>query len=143
VLEENKVISERLREMWNKGDVTVVDELHTANFINHDPSRPDVTDLESYKRFVNEVRASMPDYHVVAEDVIAEGDKVVTRWTGTGTNEGAYGTIPPTGKQANLAGVTIYRLEDGKVAEAWWVYDSLGMMQQLGIIPVMQTPAAT
>jgi steroid delta-isomerase-like uncharacterized protein len=97
-----------------------------------------VVDLESYKRFITEVRASMPDYHVAAEDVVGEGDKVVTRWVGTGTHEGAYTGIPPTGKHATLEGVTIYRFEDGRIAEAWWVYDSLGMMQQLGIIPNMQ-----
>ena len=138
MVEQNKAITARATELWNTGDLSLVDDIHTADFANHDPSRLDVADLECYKRFIAEVRSSMPDYQVIAQDTIAEGDKVVTRWIGNGTHQGEYAGIPPTGQQATLAGVTIYRFEADKIAEAWWVYDSLGMMQQLGIIPVMQ-----
>jgi steroid delta-isomerase-like uncharacterized protein len=138
MIEQNKVITARATEFWNAGDLALVDEIHATNFVNHDPSRPDVTDLESYKLFIAEVRTSMPDYQVTAQDTIAEGDKVVTRWIGNGTHQGEYVGIPPTGQHATLAGMTIYRFEAGKIAEAWWVYDSLGMMQQLGIIPSLE-----
>ena len=136
--EQNKVVTARATELWNTGDLSLVNSIHTADFVNHDPSRPDVIDLDSYKRFIAEVRTSMPDYQVSAQDTIAEGDRVVTRWSGSGTHQGEYAGIPPTGQQATMDGVTIYRFEGGKIAEAWWVYDSLGMMQQLGIIPAMQ-----
>ncbi len=139
MLEQNRTITEGATELWNLGDLAQVDEIHTADFVNHDPSRPDVTDLESYKRFIAEVRTSMPDYQVAIQDTIAEEDIVVTRWLGSGTHQGEYVGIPPTGRQATLVGVTIYRFEAGKIAEAWWIYDSLGMMQQLGVIPSMQT----
>ncbi len=138
MLEQNKVVTERATELWNTGDLALVDEIHAADFVNHDPSRPDVVDLESYKRFIAEVHASMPDYQVTVQDTIAEGDKVVTRWLGRGTHQGEYMGIPPTGKQTTLAGITIYRFEAGLISEAWWVYDSLGVLQQLGVIPSMQ-----
>lgn len=138
MLEQYRIITERATELWNTGNLALVDEIHAANFVNHDPARPDVIDLESYKRFIGEVHTSMPDYQVIVQDTIAEGDKVVSRWTGSGTHQGEYVGIPPTGKQATLAGMTIYRFEAGKIAEAWWVYDSLGVMQQLGVIPSMQ-----
>ena len=139
MLEQNRIMTERATKLWNTGDLAQVDEIHAADFINHDPSRPDVTDLESYKGFIAEVHTSMPDYRVTVQDTVVEEDRVVTRWMGSGTHQREYVGIPPTGRRASLAGMTIYRFEAGKIAEAWWVYDSLGLMQQLGVIPSMQS----
>jgi steroid delta-isomerase-like uncharacterized protein len=138
MLAENRKITERSTNLWNTGNLSIADEIFTTGYTHHDPARPDVRDLKDLKEWLVEVRASLPDLHVTIEDVVAEGDKVVTRWFSTGTNLGEYGGIPPTGKKATWTGMTITRFEAGKMAESWWNYDSLGLMQQLGLIPAMQ-----
>ena len=77
-------------------------------------------------------RAGFPDVVFKVEDQVAEGDKVVTRWRARGTNTGDFNGMPATGKAITLPGITIQRLEDGKIAEAWVQYDQLRLMQQLG-----------
>ena len=81
-------------------------------------------------------RTSFPDFHVTSEDIIAEGDKVVSRWTASGTHKGELFGIPPTGKKATWKGISIYRFADGKIVEAWGDADFLGLLQQLGVMPV-------
>jgi predicted ester cyclase len=77
----------------------------------------------------------MPDIHVTIEDMIAEGDRLACRWECSGTHQVDFFGIPATGKKATWTGVTIYRFDSGKIVEAWWAEDALGMLQQLGIIP--------
>jgi steroid delta-isomerase-like uncharacterized protein len=134
---ENKAIVERLVELWNSGDLAIADEIFAADFVNHDPNRPEVTDFESYKAWVVENRTAFPDFHTEVQDMIAEGDKVASRWTVAGTHKGEFSGIPPTGVRVTVTGMNIHRLVDGKIVEAWWSYDMLGMMQQLGVIPPM------
>jgi len=81
------------------------------------------------------LRAAFPDLHVTIEDVLAEGDKVVQRWSGHGSHQGELMGLPPSGKRISVAGITISRFEGGKVAEEWELYDMMGMMQQLGALP--------
>jgi steroid delta-isomerase-like uncharacterized protein len=78
--------------------------------------------------------AAFPDINVTVEDVIAEGDKAVTRWTIRGTHRGELMGIAPTDKPIELKGITIHRIEGGKIVEEWERYDNLGMMQQLGVV---------
>jgi predicted ester cyclase len=80
-------------------------------------------------------RSAFPDLRIIIEDQVAEGDKVVTRWRGSGTHQGDLFGIAPTGNRVSLVGITINRIEGGKVAEEWQIFDALGMMQQLGAIP--------
>jgi steroid delta-isomerase-like uncharacterized protein len=134
---ENKAIVERLVELWNTGDLSIADEIFAADFVNHDPNCPKVTDFENYKAWVVENRTAFPDFHTEVQDMIAEGDKAASRWTVTGTHKGEFSGIPPTGVQVTVTGMNIHRLVDGKIVEAWWSYDMLGMMQQLGVIPPM------
>jgi steroid delta-isomerase-like uncharacterized protein len=136
--EQNKAIFRQTIELWNTGDLALADHIYAADFTNHDPSRPDVTDIDGLLGFITEVHSGMPDFEVTLEDIIAEGDKVVSRWTSRGTHEGMYAGIPPTGKKASWKGVTIARFDSSKIAECWWVYDMLGALQQLGVIPGMQ-----
>jgi len=89
--EENKDIVRRaVAEIWNKGNMAVADELLAANFVNHDPvDTPETFNLEAYKQGASDTRTNFPDFHVTIEEQIAEeGDKVVTRWTCTGTHKG-------------------------------------------------------
>jgi len=130
--ETNKAIVQRSAdEIWNTGNLAIVDEIYGAEFLNHDPTAPDVRDLESYKQFIVGALAAFPDFHVTAEDVVAEGDKVAVRWTATGTQEGELPGIPATGRQVTWTGIDIHRIADGKIVEIWWSKDMLGMIQQL------------
>ena len=96
----NKEIVQRdAEEVWNQGNLAVADESFAPNFRHDDPLLGGVTDLDGYKAWVVEALAAFPDFHVTIDDMIAEGDKVATRWTVTGTHEGEYMGIPPTGNQ--------------------------------------------
>ncbi len=95
--------------------------------------------MEEARQFVSVFKSAFPDMSATIEDVIAEGDKVVTRWTIRGTHQGEIEEFgPPTGKQVEIKGITIHRIEDGKIAEEWERYDNLSVMQQLGIVPDQQ-----
>ena len=139
MLEQIKTIVDLTNEMWNTGDLSRFDEVFATNLVNHDPSQPDIVNYESLKAFIAEIHKSMPDLKTVIEDTIAENDKFVTRWVITGTHTGSLGGIPPAGKKLTYTGMTIARVEKGKIVEVWWNYDNLGMLQQLGVIPSMQT----
>jgi steroid delta-isomerase-like uncharacterized protein len=141
--EENKRIVERmLDEGWNPSNPAAFDELMTEDFVNHDPTAPQIRTREDLKAFHAARTAAFPDQHTTVQDLIAEGDQVVKRWTFRGTQTGDFLGIPPTGKQATLEGLSIYRIENGKIAEMWWGYDQLGVLQQLGVIPEpAQAPA--
>ena len=134
--EANKALAVRIgEEVWNQGNLAVADEIFATDFVYHDPSRPDVTDLESYKGWVVENRTAFPDFHVETHYMVAEGDKVAACWTVTGTHLGELMGIPPTGKQGTVTGMNILRLAGGKIVEAWWSSDMLALMEQVGVMP--------
>jgi steroid delta-isomerase-like uncharacterized protein len=134
---ENKALARRLvEEALNAGRLEVVDELVASDFVEHDPSLPEeVRGPAGVKELIAGYRAAFPDIHITIEDQIAEGDYVVSRWSGTGTHQGELMGMPATGKQATVTGITIDRIADGRIAESWDNWDTLGMMQQLGAIP--------
>jgi len=134
-IEANKAILLRAEEFWNTGNMAIADEVYSTDFVNHDPTALDVVDLESYKGFAAATRAGMPDFHVTPEVIAAEGDKVASCWTATGTQTGELVGIPPTGIQARWTGITIYHIDGGKVVEAWWSKDVAGLLEQLGVMP--------
>lgn len=128
----NKLLVLRVKaQFWNGKDIAGLDETHHANAIGHDPSFPGPPSYEAYKQSCLMYQVAFPDFHVTMHAVFAEGDKVVTRWTATGTQEGELLGIPASGRQVMFDGITIYRLADGKVAETWWAYDALGVVQQI------------
>jgi steroid delta-isomerase-like uncharacterized protein len=135
--EQNKAISRRLvEEAFNEGKLDVIDELVAPDFVNHDPSDPnEIRGPEGLKEFVRTYRSAFPDIRVTFEDQIAEGDKVVSRWTGRGTHKGELMGMPASGKQATVTGISIDHLEGGKIIETWNNWDTLGMLQQLGVVP--------
>ena len=134
--EENKATVRRsYEELWSKGNLDVVDELFVTNFVLHDPAQPGITDSEGYKQLVLTNRTAFPDLHFKVEDQLAEGDKVATRWTATGTHQGEFAGIPATGTQGMITGTTISRIVDGKIVEERSNWDTMGLMQQLGVIP--------
>jgi steroid delta-isomerase-like uncharacterized protein len=135
--EQNKAITRRLfEEILNKGNLALVDELFSSNYVLQTPTGP-VHGVEGYKQFVNMYLSAFPDLQFTIEDLIADQDQAVARWTGTGTHQGSLMGIPPTGKRATVTGISINRFENGKFVEGWLDFDALGMLQQLGVIPSM------
>jgi steroid delta-isomerase-like uncharacterized protein len=144
--EPNKAIVRRLiEELWNKGNLSLADELFAPNYEHHDASTLDFgRGPESEKKRATLYRAAFPDLRLTIEEIIAEGEIVMTRWSCRGTHKGDLSGIAPTGKQFNISGVTIARLANGKLAEGWVNWDALGLMQQLGIVPELaKTKAAS
>lgn len=132
--ENNKSIVLRLFEEVMKGNLAITDELMAEDYTQHSvfgiPNG-----REGFKQFFMAFATAVPDAQFVIEDVTAEGDKVVTRFTVNGTQTGALQGIPPTGKKFSMKGIDIFRVVDGKVVEHWDAVDQLGMLQQLGAIP--------
>ena len=135
--EGNKNVVRRLvEEVWNKGNLPVADELFTPNYAHHDAWTPDLgRGPESEKKRATLYRTAFPDLRLMIEDIIAEGETVVARWSCRGTHKGDLSGIAPTGKQVTISGVTITRFANGKMAESWVNWDALGLMQQLGVVP--------
>jgi steroid delta-isomerase-like uncharacterized protein len=137
--EENKaVLRSILEEIWNKGDLSRVNELMGVNHEYHATGGREFRGLEGLEPMVKMYRSAFPDYHVTIEDMIAEGDKVVCRYTEQGTHKGNLMDIPPTGKQYKMTGVIISRFAGGKEVEVWSYGDSHTLYQQLGVTPPTQ-----
>jgi len=135
--ETNKTVVRRLfEEVWNKGNLPVTDELFAPNYVHHDSSTPDVgRGPESEKKRATLYRTAFPDLRLTIEDIIAEGETVMARWSCRGTHKGDLSGIAPTGKQFTISGISIARIANGKMAEGWVNWDTLGLMEQLGVVP--------
>jgi steroid delta-isomerase-like uncharacterized protein len=131
--EENKELARRSWESVDNPDM--LDEAYASDVVWHMPDQ-DVQGIEEAKQFVTMFKTAFPDMSATVEDVIAEGDKVVTRVTLRGTHQGEVEEFgPPTGRQVESQGLTIHRIEGGKIVEEWNSYDNLSLMQQLGLVP--------
>ena len=134
--ETNKAVVHRyVEEGYNAANMAVIDELFATDFLNHDPSAPTVRDLEGLKQLILAQHAAFADVRTTIDDLVADGDKVVKRFSVRGTHTGDFNGIPATGKQFTLEGIDILRLMDGKIQEIWIGYDMLGVLQQLGVMP--------
>ena len=136
--EANKAIIRRLfEEAFGQGNLAVVDEIVALNHVNSGPGAlPGMpSGPEGSKMLITTYRNAFPDIHFTIDEQIAEGNTVVTRWTGHGTHNGELAGLPPTGKPATVVGVGVDRVENGKVVESWGLFDQFGMLQQLGVIP--------
>lgn len=138
--QQNKKVERRLiEEVWNRGNYDVIDQLVARDYVGHSTTPQDETrGPEAYKAFYASLHAAFPDFNVTIEDQIAEGDRVVTRWTASGTHLGPFRGIPPTGNRGAITGITIERLANGKVVECWTNADDLGLLRLLGVVPEMQ-----
>jgi steroid delta-isomerase-like uncharacterized protein len=138
-LETNKAIARRWsEELWTQGRLYVADEIVAPDYVRHDPSDPvPVSGPEGVKRLVTMVRTALPDMRIEIEDLIAEGDLVVSRYHSTATDTGGYMGRPPTGKTTRTTAIQIFRIMDGKIVESWANRDDLGVLQQLGMIPAL------
>jgi steroid delta-isomerase-like uncharacterized protein len=137
--EQNKALARRfIEEIWNQKNLAAAKELMAATYVFHTPGSPPglPPGPEGFQQFASAFFTAFPDVHTSIEDQLAERDKVVTRWTSRGTNTGSLFGMPATGKSATITGITIDRIADGKIVESWDELDQLGMLQQLGVIPV-------
>ena len=133
--EENKALARRSWELVNQRTFDALEEVYAADAAIHEPDR-DFQSLEEAKQYIGTYFDAFPDLHFTIEDVIAEGDQAVSRWTLRGTHQGEIEELgPPTGRQFELEGITIHRIEDGRIAEEWERYDNLSFLQQLGLVP--------
>lgn len=128
-----------LEEVFNTGNVALVDELIAADAINHDPGLPaelrTLRGPEALKRTVTLYRSAFPDVKMTVDDAIREGDKVVLRWHAEGTHRGELAGLAPTAARVTVTGISIDHWKDGKIVEAWVEWDNLGLARKIGAVP--------
>ena len=132
--EQNKAIAKRaFEEILSQGHFELAEQLYARDFVNHGVHR-DAT-LEEDQTALRGWHQAFSDIAIVPEKLIAEGELVTVYWIARGTNTGTGNGLPATGKKAELAGITIWRIVDGKIKEEWSAFDQLSLMQQLGLLP--------
>lgn len=132
--ETQEIVRRFYEDVMGDGDIAALHELATDDYEEHDPFPGQGEGLSGLKTRTEMIRDGLAP-HFAVEDVIHEGDKLVVKWTNSGTHVGDFLGIPATNKSFSIAGIDIFRLRDGKLAEHWHVVDQLAMLQQLGLIP--------
>jgi len=133
--DQMKSLIDRLHLIWNTGDLAAVPDVYSADFVVHWPGSsgaPVSRGHAGIEKAIRETRSAFPDWHERIVDMIIDGDRVVTRYVSTGTHEGDYRDIAATGRRVEIDEVSIFRIEDGKVAEQWCMVDELTFLRQLG-----------
>lgn len=126
-------------EIWTDGNLETIDDLFAESFVLHDPSSADEQrGRDEYREYVETYRAAFPDLEYAVETVIAEDDIAALRYTARGTHEGELLGLEPTGERVSVSGMEMYRVEDGQITEMWTSYDSLGLFQELGVVPPLE-----
>ncbi|MCC7352175.1 MAG: ester cyclase [Anaerolineae bacterium] len=133
--EENKALVRRwVEETWNKGDLVTTSGLIVPDLIVHETVIPHVADLNGFGQFIILARTACPDLLYTVEEMFAEGNEVVTRWTLRGEHTGEWGGVSPTNKQVTMTGFAKYRLANGKIAEIWTDLRRSDLMEEIGIV---------
>jgi hypothetical protein len=133
-----KAFWRRFVQECNKGKaamLAVIDESCATNIVFHGATGMDIRGLKDFKQYMSSWFEAFPDGHMAIDDLVVEGDKVVARYTLTGTHKGEFMGIPPTNKKVTIWAIEIDRVVGGKCVEGWSRMDTLGFMQQLGVIP--------
>ena len=128
--EENKALIHRWVAAFNAGDLDVIDEVYAPTYIDHTPRPGQAPGPAGVREALVQVRASFPDIHITIEDLIAEGDKVTTRWLNRATFQAPFRGRPPTGKPFSFNVIRIYRIEGGKIVEHWGLTDLAQQLEQ-------------
>jgi predicted ester cyclase len=130
-----EIVRRALEEPWRNLDV--LDELVSSDYVGHDPAQPEpIRGIEGAKDNVNQYRSGFEGAQITVLEQIGEGDFVATRWEGRGSHAGEIVGIAPTGRDVAVSGLTLSRLENGKIVEEWTNWDTLGMLQQIGAVPI-------
>jgi steroid delta-isomerase-like uncharacterized protein len=134
--DRNKAVVRRLiEEGMNEGSEGTIDELVAPNFAAHEQEEMRMIGLDGFKELLGVYRTAFPDMKLTIDEIVAEGDKVVTWATFTGTHRGPLQSLPATGKPVKVKDVDMFRVQAGKVTEAWTHFDQWGLMKQLGVVP--------
>lgn len=127
-------------EVWNQGKIDAAGKYYADNYVDHNPAIPNQpAGLAGAKMVFGAFKSAFPDLTFTVDQLVSDGDKIAARWTATGTNTGGLMGMPPTGKSAVIIGIELYRIADGKVVERWGSFDQLGLMMQLGAVPMPPT----
>lgn len=134
--EENKELIRRHTSAFNEKRLEVIDETVDINYVDHGPFKGQLPGREGMKQAHQYFYEGFPDIYQTIDDMVAEDDKIVVRWTCTGTHLGHFVSVPiaPTGKVASVRGIDIFRITDGKIAECWHVAENLQLLLQLGVL---------
>jgi steroid delta-isomerase-like uncharacterized protein len=142
--DRNKALLHRFyEELWSQGDLEAIPELVAENFVDHHALPGAPPGREGLAALVTTWRTAFPDMRETVEDLVAEGDKVVGRFTMRGTHSGEFMGVPPTGRSVTMSGIDIVRVAGGKIAEFWYGEHLLELMQQLGAVPDFTADYAT
>lgn len=140
-MDNKEIVRRALEEPWT--DLSVLDELIDESYVGYDPAEPQpIRGIQGAKDNVNQYLSAFEGARIKVLDQIAEGDYVATRWEGKGRHTGELLGIPPSGKEATVTGQNFSRLANGKIVEEWSNWDTLGMLQQIGAIPSLETAQA-
>ena len=132
--DHNTSLVEQFIAAFNLGDLERIDSLCTAGYTYHGPGI-ELNGIDAAKGHMQMYKSAFSDAKLEIVDLFAAGDRVVGRWQATGTNDGSLGPLPPTAKHVTLAGISIFRVENGRLAEEWELFEELQMLQQLGAVP--------
>ncbi len=130
-----KVITEFIEGLFNRGDLSIIDEYLSEDFVNHDPPFGVSADREGMRSAGARFRQAFPNWHSELHALIAEDDLVAEHFTARGTHDGTIMGVEATGREVSLRGINIFRVRDGRITERWGRLDDLGFLQQLGAVP--------
>jgi predicted ester cyclase len=141
MLSEHKIVVRHLiDDVWNHGNLSVIDELVARNFTYHCPLRPDsITGRDAFKQWVGVIRNAFSNFRLMPLGyLIGEGEQVSSRWRMTGIHTASLLHLEPTYREFNVEGITLYRFVEDEIAETWMSYDLYGLMHQLGMMPEIE-----
>ncbi len=128
------LIVRHFEEIFNRGNMAFVDEAYTEDAVIHDAVVPDVPPgLGGVRKYLRTYAGPVPDFHFEVTELIADGDMLAAHWTASGTHAGSLLSLPPTGRRMEARGVSIYRMEEGRIAEAWNYWDVIAMLRSMGL----------
>lgn len=131
--EQNLATQERLGEAVNAGNLDALTEVFAPNVVDHDPAPDQAAGPEGFQQFFAGVASAFPDAHIDVETMVADEDNIAIAYTLTGTHQGDFMGVAPTGRAFTARGVQIARFENGLIVERWGSSDQLGILQQLGV----------
>jgi predicted ester cyclase len=136
--ENSQLVQRAFDELWNQGRLEIADEIFAAGYINHDPASPDFGQgSAAEKQMVAHYRSAFPDLRFALALLVESGDFVTARFTAQGTHKNEFLGIAPTNRPVRVEGTAVYLVLGGRIAERWAVWDALGLMQQLGVVPAL------
>jgi predicted ester cyclase len=125
-----------LHKIWNTGNLELIDRVYAPDFLAHWPASSEVPErrgIDGIRFGVTRIRTAFPDWHEWVLDVFGPGDSVASRYVSTGTHQGAFWGVEPTGRRVEIEEISIFRIAGGRVAEQWCMFDELARLQQLGV----------